>query len=221
MVNILKSLNSKRFFLIENTNIKIFEDIISQLGNEVLRSNIKVEKNPRALVVSNAAIEWHQDSTEARWMAWYCLHPGTGKNEYTEILPLDQIVGGFSANDSAVFSKIKVKDRKSDGSENPKKLFEGNSLYYCPWLIEKENCSKGKIKKLKKVIGEAEGKYCLGYSQLECGKFAFVAEWYEFIFSGWCCYGDWKKGSGGHEIFIDFPPNMDPAFCLKWGSPKC
>ena len=156
MVNILKSLNSKRFFLIENTNIKIFEDIISQLGNEVLRSNIKVEKNPRALVVSNAAIEWHQDSTEARWMAWYCLHPGTGKNEYTEILPLDQIVGGFSANDSAVFSKIKVKDRKSDGSENPKKLFEGNSLYYCPWLIEKENCSKGKIKKLKKVIGEAE-----------------------------------------------------------------
>ena len=156
MNNILKNLNSNRFCVIENADIKIFEDIINQLGKEVLRTDIKVEKNPRALVVSNAAIEWHQDSTEARWMAWYCLNPGAEKNEYTEILPLDQIVGGFSENERADFSRIKVKDRKSDGSENSKKLFDSNTLYYCPWLIDETKSSAGPINRLKKVIGESE-----------------------------------------------------------------
>ena len=156
MKNILETLHKKRICIIENADAQLFENIIFKLGIEVLRSDIKIAKNPEALISSNSKIDWHQDSTEAKWIAWFCIDPGAEKSEYTEILPLDQIVRKFSLKQKAEFSAIKVKDRKSNGSETSRKLFDSETLYYCPWLVHETKKSAQPINELKKMIVNKE-----------------------------------------------------------------
>lgn len=155
MDTLITSLQKNRFCIIDNVDTRTFDNIVKYLGHEVLRSDIKVEKNPRALVVSTEPIEWHQDSTEARFMAWHCIHAGA-KNEHTEILPLDKLLSDFSQNDEAEFSRIKVKDCQSDGSETLQPLFKYGKLYYCPWLIEETKSTSMPVPRLEKIINKYE-----------------------------------------------------------------
>ncbi len=136
MSSLLNSLNEFGFVVKNNATIEEFESIAMSLGKEVLRTNVRVETKATAMVTSNEPIEWHQDSTEARWMAWFCFEPGE-ENANTEITLIDSIIESFSIEQRHALEKVFVADRLSDGREIMRPMYKDSSIYFCPWLVQK------------------------------------------------------------------------------------
>lgn len=160
MQHLRQSLSERGFAVLDDATPGLLNQIGMELGRVVLQTDVRVAREARAMVFSSEPIEWHQDSTEARWMAWFCIDPGADSSEVTEILPLDEIVKELSAEQQSYLSEVKVADRLSDGREILRPLFNGQSLYFCPWLIQTSpsSSSNAAVIALKKQISQKSAK---------------------------------------------------------------
>ncbi len=133
----LKSLNENGYATFDCASPDIFEEMCATLGRVVLRSDVKIVPQSQAMVFTAEPIEWHQDSTQARYMAWYCVDPGAA-DEATEFLPIENVIKDLPEVFKQALASVQVVDRLADGREVLRPLMnEDGSFYYCPWLIQR------------------------------------------------------------------------------------
>jgi hypothetical protein len=149
---------------LENQDIETFESISSLIGQVILKTDIKIKSDATAMVQTAEPLEWHQDSPEAKWIAWLCLNPGKPLIEPTEIFDSRNLFNLLSPAEIEILTKIKTTIRTSDNCENETAVVSRSSngemiLYFCPWLINDklDNFQKQTIEKLKRLLHLNDG----------------------------------------------------------------
>lgn len=114
-------------------------------GKLILTSEVKVVENAQFMVQSAEPMDWHQDSPEAKWIAWSCLCPGE-QNEVTELLDGRPVLSNLSSETLDTLGSVPVRNLSDDPAQSYVPLLrrQGDLLktYYCPWLTELSGAQK-------------------------------------------------------------------------------
>lgn len=157
--NVLIELKSKGYYVSKNHSFKDFHELAEILGKIILSTDVKISPDASANVQTANSLEWHQDSPEAKWIAWYCIHPGNFDSEPTQLLNISEFYECFEDVELKSLSDIKTTIRAANGSLQLKSVVSLDSnrkpiLYYCPWLIQEDLNQENKdiLSKLNRMI---------------------------------------------------------------------
>ncbi|MBK9038314.1 MAG: TauD/TfdA family dioxygenase [Bdellovibrionales bacterium] len=154
------NLDQDGLIFLENQDIATFESISSLLGHVILKTDVKIKSDATAMVQTAEPLEWHQDSPEAKWLAWFCINPG----EPTETFDGRILFNLLSPVEIEILKSIKTTIRTSDDCEEETTMVSGSSngeliLYFCPWLIDDKlnELQKQTIEEVKRLLRLNDG----------------------------------------------------------------
>ncbi len=133
----METLHRDGYQILDDVGANELRSIIDLLGISILETAVKIDNKKKSQVFSAEPMEWHQDSPEARWIAWHCVNPGNSESEPTEILDASLILKQFTEKQIAPLKELRTRVRSVMEAEYSAPFWSSNgSIHYCPWLLD-------------------------------------------------------------------------------------
>ena len=138
----LQELKEKGFMVFDHFSFSSLKPYLKNFGQTLLETDVCIDSEKASLVFSHQSIDFHTDSPEAKWIAWYCLDSGDRSTEFTEIIDGLRVTDNFSKSDQTTIANINFRVNSVDDQYRKQKwLTPDHRLYFCPWLKD-SNLSK-------------------------------------------------------------------------------
>jgi len=119
-----------------------FCKICEDLGAVVNTTQVKLNNDSSVsnLLAKPGAIPFHTDHPEIDIIAWYCINPGTGKDNHVHFIDGKEVIGKLTDEELNNLESVKVRfppiNNRLAGEASLLTLsLDGLKLYYAPWLI--------------------------------------------------------------------------------------
>lgn len=159
---LLRELSERGFAQFEGIEFATFKETMQSLGEVMYITDVKANKNSRALVTSLKHLDFHTDHHKVDLVSWYCLQQAKKGGE-SILLDARKVLAHFTEEEKAVLAGIHLFEHKIfDGDVDSHPLLsrvEGRAkVYYSFWLADDD--MKGREKavfdKFKDVTHELE-----------------------------------------------------------------
>ena len=124
------------------------DQIISSLGQVLLKTEIRENHKSTRLLASSSGMGFHTDHNAANYIAWFCNSQAATGGE-SLLLDTTKIFAHFSEGSRMLLQEVSVKTHQvfhNDKLSIPLLTIDDTnqkkSVYYAPWLVNTPPCSK-------------------------------------------------------------------------------
>jgi len=156
MKNWIEILEKEGYIHLQNQDEESLNSIIERLGKVIMTTDVKINRNSRALVTSSRALDFHTDHHSAKYIVWYC-YKQCSEGGYSIILNAENVYQKLSKKEQEELKKINLFEHKifPDDKENHPLVQEQNGqrkFYYSFWLVNANDKKNLALQKFKKLI---------------------------------------------------------------------
>lgn len=159
-IEIAEKLEIQGFALIEFCEADFFEEIVQDLGVIIQTTDVRANKESKALVTSDKALDLHTDHHKADFIAWYCVEQSEIGGE-SIILDGLEIYNKLNEKEKQALKDVQLMEHKVFHNDKEKQplieIVNGQpKIYYSFWLVEepKLNSQKAALNKFQYLIKE-------------------------------------------------------------------
>jgi len=159
MENWKNELDNNGFVHIPNQNAAKLNDIITNLGEVIMETDVKVNIESRALVTSTRELDFHTDHHKAKYIIWFC-HKQTSDGGYSIAINAENLYNQLEKEQQDALKKIELFEHKvfpGDKESNPLVIEEQGNLkfYYSFWLVRDEDKNNDALKRFRELIAQS------------------------------------------------------------------
>ncbi len=161
--SIKEDLIQKGYSHLKYSDSNNLEQIISDLGNTIFKTEIRENSSSTRLLASNKPMNFHTDHHNAKYIVWFCNSQSASGGE-SLLIDGCQLINSISENSKRLLTEVTVKSHHAfygDKLSYPLlSLIEGEfeSVYYASWMVNTPGCIKHKkaLEQFESIVKSAD-----------------------------------------------------------------